>query len=253
MGGCNRTAELSSTWNDHEIVIDGLATEWGSRFFYLEDAHVSLGIRNDQDFLYVCLVSSERQFRRQMMDLGLTVWFEPEDGKKLGIHYPIGFRGHGTSAPFNREHPRSPEDTEQGVEESLENLELLGPGKEDRQLFPALEVPGIRVSVGGSQGSSVYELRVPLRRSSDHPYAVGAGAGSTVTLGIETGKSEPKIRQGGMNGGETGRRGRGHRGGGPPGGEGREEGRSGRGTARGDRPKPLDFWAKVQLSGAPTK
>ena len=77
---------------------------------------------------------------------------------------------------------------------------------------------------------------------------VGAGAGSTMTLGIETGKTEPKIRQGEVRGG-----GRGRRGGGSPGGGPGEGGRSGSARARGDRPEPLSFWAKIQLSVAPAQ
>ncbi|MDE2321169.1 MAG: hypothetical protein KGL31_04535, partial [candidate division NC10 bacterium] len=109
MGGCSTTAELSSVWNNSEIVIDGIAAEWTSHFFYLKDAQVFLGIQNDSDFLYVCLMSSEGQFRRQMMERGLTVWLEPDDGKKLGIHYPVGLPGHGTPVAFDRENSRSSE------------------------------------------------------------------------------------------------------------------------------------------------
>ncbi len=253
MGGCSTIAELSSSWNNNEIVIDGLATEWKSHFFYLKDSQIFLGIQNDSDFLYVCLMSSEGQFRRQMVGLGLTVWLEPEDGKKLGIHYPIGLPGHGTPASFNREDTRSPEESEAVVEQSLETLELLGPGKEDHQLFSALEVPGISVRVGSSKGSGVYELKIPLRASSEHPYTVGVGAGSTVKLGIEIGKFEPKSRQGERRGGGMRGGGWGKRGGGSPGGGVREGGGSGRARARGDRPEPLSFWAKVQLSVLPTQ
>ena len=253
MGGCSTTAELSSSWNNNEIVIDGLATEWRSHFFYLKDSQLSLGIRNDSDFLYVCLMAPEGQFRRQMVGLGLTVWLEPKGGKKLGIHYPIGLPGQGTPAPFDRKDTRSPEESEEVVEQSLEKLEILGPGKEDHQVFSVLEVPGIIVRVGSSQGSGVYELKVPLRASSEHPYAVKAGTGSTVTLGIETGKLEPKIRQGEGRGGGMRGGGRGRRSGGSPGGGPGEGGRSGSARARGDRPEPLSFWAKVQLSATPTQ
>lgn len=197
-------------------------------------------------------MSSEGQFRRQMVGPGLTVWLEPEDGKKLGIHYPSGLPGHGTPASFNRENTRSPEESEAVVEQSLETLELLGPGKEDRRLFSALEVPGISVRVGSSKGSWVYELKIPLMASSEHPYAVGAGAGSTVKLGIETGKSEPKSRQGERRGGGRRGGGWGKHGGGSPGGGTREGGGFGGARAR-DRQEPLIFWAKVQLSAPPTQ
>jgi hypothetical protein len=255
--GCSSTAELSSSWNNNKIVVDGNADDWGGHFFYLKDSHVSLGLRNDQDFLYLCLMSSEGQFRRQMMGLGLTVWLEPEGGKKWGIHYPIGFVGQGIRPSFNREEAEGERDTAPLFGQSLQNLEILGSGDEDRQQFSALETPGISVKVGNSQGSAVYELRVPLRTSSDHPYAVGAAEGSSVKLALETGKLESENRRGEMSDGgrEGGGRGGGWRGGG--GGRGRgggwSGGEGGGRTPGGERPEPLDFSAVVHLAGASSK
>jgi hypothetical protein len=264
MGGCSSTAELSSSWNNNQIVVDGQADDWGGHFFYLKDSHVSLGLRNDQDYLYVCLMSSEGQFRRQMMGLGLTVWLEPQDGKKWGIHYPIGFVSQGGRPSFDREETGGERDTAQVFGQALQNLEILGPGNDEHQQFSAMEVPGISVKVGDSQGSVVYELRVPLRQSSDHPYAVGTGVGSTVKLALETGKFEGRRRQsemgeGGPEGGGGGRGGGGRggfggrgRGGGGMWGGGRGGG-GGRGTASGERPEPLDFSAEVHLASTPAK
>jgi hypothetical protein len=246
-GGCSSTAELSSSWNANQIVVDGHADDWGGHFFYLKDSHVSLGLRNDQDFLYVCLMSSEGQFRRQMMGLGLTVWLEPEHDKKWGIHYPIGFMGRGERPSFNREETGGERDTAQIFGQLLQNLEILGPGEDEHQQFSAIEVPGIGVRVGSSQGSAVYELKVPLKESSDHPYALGAGPESTIKLALETGKFEGRSREGGM--GEGGRSGgRGGFGGRGPGGGGRG------GRMPGDeRPEPLDFSAVVHLLSASSK
>jgi hypothetical protein len=247
MDGCSSTAELSSSWNNYRIVVDGNADDWAGHFYYLKDAHVSLGIRNDQDFLYVCVMSSEGQFRRQIMGLGLTVWLEPDGGKKWGIHYPIGFAGQRRWSPSNGEEVGEERDTALIFGQSLQNLELFGPGDEDRQQFSALETPGISVKVGNSQGSAVYELRVPLRTSSEHPYAVGAAVGSDVKLALETGKFQAENRRGGMTEGGRGAGGGRGRGGGWRGGGG------GRRTPNGERPEPLDFSAVVHLASATSK
>jgi hypothetical protein len=246
-GGCSSTAELSSSWNANQIVVDGHAADWGGHFFYLNDSHVSLGLRNDQDFLYICLMSSEGQFRRQIMGLGLTVWLEPEHGKKWGIHYPIGFAGQGERRSFNRDEAGGERDTAQIFGQLLQNLEIVESGKDEHQQFSTIEVPGISVKVGSSQGSVVYELKVPLKESSDHPYAVGAGPESTIKLALETGRFEARSREGGM--GEGGRGGGGSRGG--FGGRGR--GGRGGGMPGGERPEPLDFSAVVHLSSASSK
>jgi hypothetical protein len=247
MAGCSSTAELSSSWNNNKIVVDGNADDWGGHFFYLKDSHVSLGIRNDQDFLYLCLMSSEGQFRRQIIGLGLTVWLEPQGGKRWGIHYPVVFVSQRRWSPSNGEEMEGETDTALVFGQSLQNLEILGPGDEDRQQFSALETPGISVKVGNSQGSAVYELRVPLRTSSEHPYAVGAAVGSDVKLALETGKFQAENRRGGMTEGGRGAGGGRGRGGGWRGGGG------GRRTPNGERPEPLDFSAVVHLASATSK
>lgn len=252
MEGCSATAKLASSWNNNEVVIDGLATEWRSHFFYLEDFQISLGLRNDADFLYLCLMAPEGQFQRQMVGLGLMVWLESEDGKKLGIHYPIGLRSYGRRTPVDRGETGDPDASATAVEQALETLELFGPDKEGRQVFAVLEAPGISVRVGRSGGSGIYELKVPLRVSREYPYAAGAGAGSMVTLGIETGKVEGEMRQGERHGGGRRGGGWGRRGGGSPGGGGRKAGEPDTARGRRDQPKPVSFWTRVQLSAPPT-
>jgi hypothetical protein len=252
MQGCSTIAILVSSWNNHEVVIDGLATEWRAHLFYLEDSQISLGLRNDADFLYICLMAPEEQFQRQMVGLGLMVRLESEDGKKLGIHYPIGLRSYGRRTPVDRGETGDPDASATAVEQALETLEILGPDKEDHQVFSVLETPGISVRVGRSGGSGIYELKVPLRASREYPYAVGTGAGSTVTLGIETGKVEGEMKQGERHGGGRRSGGWGRRGSGSPGGGGREAGESDSARGRRDRPKPVSFWTKVQRSAPPT-
>src|SRR3972149_1973245 len=60
--GCSATKEISSLWNDNKIIVDGSQSDWGSETVYLEDEGLTLGVKNDQEFLYVCIVSQERRF-----------------------------------------------------------------------------------------------------------------------------------------------------------------------------------------------
>jgi hypothetical protein len=201
-----------------------------------------VGVKNDQDYVYLRLLTTEEQFRRQAMKGGLTVWFESEDGKKLGILYPMGIFNRSETPPFpNPEATSDPEERNRLNQQALRDVELLGPGKNDRNLFTILELPGITVKVENSRGSAVYDLQVPLRESDDHPYALAARAGSTINLKIETGKNESGPRSGGLPGG--GRSGVGRMGGGSHGG-----GKSG-GENGGSRPEPLEFSAKFRLAG----
>jgi hypothetical protein len=197
-----------------------------------------------------------------MMGPGLTVWFESEDGKKLGIHYPMGFMNREATPSYGQEGTPGAEERGRSDLQAFQDLEILGPGKNDRNLLSPLHVPGIIVKFGSSQGSTVYELKVPLRESIDHPYAAGVAAGSSLKLGIETGKYESGRGQGGGTGGGMpgggmggGRRGGGGgmSGGGRSGGGRGGGGRSGGDTGAGSRPDPLDFRAEVHLAGSTAK
>jgi hypothetical protein len=244
--GCSSTAQLSSSWNKGEVVIDGQANEWTSQLAAIKDMRVSVGVRNDEEFLYVCVTSPDERFGRQMLSLGLTVWFEPENGEKMGIHYPIGMMRQGVRSAFGSGEGEGPQDWDRMTEESLQELELLGSDKNDRHVLSTLQLPGLGVKVGGPRGAMVYELKVPLKKSDDYPYAVGAKTGSTVKLGIETGKLQAESRpEGGFGGMRDGGRRGGDRSpmGGMPGG-----GRPGRQRPEGAPLEPLEYWANVRLA-----
>jgi hypothetical protein len=238
--GCSSTTELSSSWSDNQVTIDGNPREWGSGLTNLKDTKVFLAVRNDQDFVYLCLTSADRQFRRQVIGTGLTVWFESEDGHRVGVLYPIGMARQESQPWVNPGETPGGEERERMVEQALQDLEILGPGKDDKNLFSTVQSPGISVKVGGSQESGAYELKVPLRKSSKHPYAVEAAAGSTVKISIETGKFEPGSRPSGSGEGRHGEGGGGRpHGGGMPGGE----------MSSRNRPEPLNISVAVQLAG----
>ena len=59
---------------------------------FVEKENVSVGFFNDQDYLYVSLISSARYPQRQFMARGFTIWFDPDGGKnkELGIKFPLG-------------------------------------------------------------------------------------------------------------------------------------------------------------------
>jgi hypothetical protein len=186
-----------------------------------------------------------------MLIPGMTIWFEPDNGRKLGILYPMGIQSPESSAPFRTGEARDPEDRSRMEQFALQDVEILGPEKEDRNLLSVLQLSGLSVKIGAADGRTVYELKIPLHRSANHPYALD-GAKSTIRLAIETGKMETRMRRGG---GE--REGDGGTGGGFPGGGGRmgrgRGGRTGGGRSGGqnggmNRPEPLDLKVDVHLA-----
>lgn len=255
---CCNGNNLTSRWRSGEIVIDGSDADWANSFSVFEKEKIAVGIANDSDNFYVCLKVLDRATQAQIMRLGLTLWIDStgNNDKYFGIHYPLGMLASGQS--FRRSEPGQAEDLksqQQDFRDMLHEMEILGNDNAVIERLPNLHSSGIQASINDSSGTLVYELKIPLSWSKQHPYAVSAQAGAVVGLGLETGEFKPQ--QGnrssdegpgsGGGGGGFGRRGGGAgRGGGMRGGGG-VSGRGG-GNRQENRPEPLKVWAKVHLA-----
>ena len=237
MAGC-KTEELASTWSDREVRIDGVNDEWQGATTFIEDKDVSIGLLNDDEFLYVSL-SSNDSLRMQVMRTGLTVWFDPEGGTDewYGINFPTGAQGR-MQAMQGRgrrggDGDRDPQSRRPTVDDDpMMYIALVGPGELGRRRIPIERVTGIEVKIGNDFGRFVYELKVPLPRDADHLFGIGTKAGAVLGVGLETGDMPGMGRgsRGGLGGPGGGLGGPGGGGGGRGGGGG---GRGGGGGGRG--------------------
>ena len=253
MAGC-KTEELASTWSDREVRIDGVNDEWQGATTYIEDKDVSIGLLNDDEFLYVSL-SGNDNLRMQVMRAGLTIWFDPEGGTDewYGINFPTGAQGRMQEMRRRGEGgDRDPPSRRPTVDDDpMMYVELVGPGELGRRRIPIERVTGVEVKIGNDFGRFVYELKMPLPRDADHLFGIGTKAGAVLGVGLETGDMPGRGRGGGM-GGFGGGGGRGGGGGGRGGGGGgRGGGGGGRGGPGGGGPgagESLKVWTTVQLA-----
>jgi hypothetical protein len=263
LGAGDKRQRIDSHWRDKEIVIDGDYVEWKGPLVQVNDKDpITAAAVNDGQFLYVVLSTSEPAMRMQILRRGLIVWFDPAGGSKkhFGVKFPVGIiteegrgaRRGGRRGPYSGGGPAGESrDPDQDVDrlEPTNRLEVFGPQKDDAHNFVADMAPGIAVKVGQVEGALVYELKVPIGRTAEFPYAIEAKPGALIGFGLETPKMEKPSaeRRGGMGGmgGGMGGRGRGGMGGGGRGG-GMGGGR--RGDSGFDAPKPLKSWATIQLA-----
>jgi hypothetical protein len=269
-------AKLASEWTGTPIVVDGTNAAWSAFASVDKDLRLSMAAKNDDQYLYLALVTSDAPTALQVLNQGLIVWFDVEGGtrKRLGIQYPMG-RGTGVARDPQGEQPPDPEAMwrRRLADNRLLLAQLLGPGKEDnKSLVLDLSQP-IRAMLGHSQGTLIYELAVPLARAANSSDGLGARPGAVIGIGIETPerKDTPAAGRGvygGGAGGDTGGRG-GYGGTGGRGGRGGYGGISdhggyggggvgGRGGAGGRETgasaptlKPLKIWTTVQLATPP--
>jgi hypothetical protein len=272
LAGCGSNFNLTSTWRNREITIDGSAKEWRDLLQYLEKSSNAIAVCNDSTYLYVCLSIADKTTERQIIARGFTVWVDAGGGENtsFGIHYPLGID---RSAMQNSAFANSSDaggGEEQTDEQRREHLfeqlsteiEIIGPEKDARNRFPAPGAHDIQVQIGHTPDESIYELKIPLKQSPDHPYAIGTDAGKDIGVGLEVtaASSSSQGQGGGGNGGGYGGGGGGGSGmGGGMGGRGggRRGGGGGRGGGgnRASQEEPLKVWAHVKLSdgSAPAK
>lgn len=250
-----KAAKFDSVWKDRDIIIDGMQFDWENALSNLQDDKVNIGIMNDDKYLYVCLVPLDETIIRQAMGLGFTVWIESPGNKKgkFGIHYPIGFRGEGPDDFRDMNQRPNPEEFRKMAENSLNEFQIIKADKKDTVTQSVDNVSGLEVRIGARNERMVYEMRIPLHRTDEDPYAANTEAGGKVKLHFETGefKRPAGQRPGGFGGPPEG--GIGDGGGGmPPGGGGGGMGGSRPGAMRGgfERPQPLNLKLDIKLAKA---
>ncbi|UCE40148.1 MAG: hypothetical protein JSV17_11855 [Candidatus Aminicenantes bacterium] len=246
--GCS-TLKLESTWKDRDITLDGKGGEWLGAKYYFEDSAISVGLINDEQYLYVSMMTENPMIRAQIMRQGLTIWLDPDGGKNktFGIKFPLGKRGEEQEGermdPPAMMDEMIREEIMQKLQESMTELEILGRDEKVLAKMDIEDTKGIEVKMRNVGGTFVYELKVPLVSREEYPFTIGANPGDTIGVGFLSPKMQMK-RPNKMRG----------MGGMPPGGSG---GMPPGGGMRGYGMKPmmpqdLKIWAKVQLASGST-
>jgi hypothetical protein len=261
--GC-RDYELESLWFAGPITIDGGSSEWRGALYYLEDEKASLGIKNNGEDLYMCLITQDPTLIRQTLSLGLVLWIDPAGGKRksIGINYPIGARervkmGRG-SDPEGREPEQIRENLRKASLESLDKLRFLDPEGVVLDLRELDQLEGMEIAVKVSQGMFVYELRLPLISDPSLPFVLSLRTGQKIGMGLEIPKVDREEvwqslgggRGGSLPGGTTGGRSGGGMGGKGGRGGGGMRSRPGRGEGNIDQDllEGIKIWSKIRLA-----
>jgi hypothetical protein len=243
--GCSSSKEITSGWTNQELAITGDGSRWKDVSTEIAGPDVSVGVKNDNNNLYIGLVTSNRATQLQILGLGCTAWFDTE-GKKnktFGIQFPVPGLLQGRRFPTRE----NPEEFQRLINAAQRQLIVLGPGVGEQHRMSVQESRGIEARIGYVDGTMTYELKVPLQKSKDQPYAVNVDLATPVFIGFETGdlaeamKGQPGVSSPSQNAG---------------GGRGRGAGRTGPGGGPGgvgnEMPEPLKHWITVHLSSGAT-
>jgi hypothetical protein len=249
--GCG-DVELQSQQKDSEIIIDGSPGDWNGALEMVKDAGVSFGLINDHKHLYIAFVIVDQSKQRQIMMSGLKLWFDEtaEKQKHFAVNFPIGMLENGYDMKETMQE-RNPSGMRENFLAGTSEFQIAST-QGSWQLATAGSLEEIAVAAGFEGSAMVLEFKMPLAQSGPYGYGIGARAGSTISLGVESPQMEMGQMKKDMGGGPGGMRG--GRGGGPGGmggGRGGMGGPGGTGGPRGqrpERPEPIKIWAKVILS-----
>ncbi len=260
------TVEIASLWRTDSVVVDGRVEDWKGALYFFEDKPIFVGVRNDEEFLYVCLQAAELSALGSVADRGVIAWFGPEGGsaKSFGIRFPAPLMSEKQDRPAGAgdrdEDPRGGRGRapgrggEEGARLPLGDpgqVQILGTGKSPSVLLKKEDLKGIDIALEAHEGYFVYEVKIPLVKTPDFPYAVSAAPGKNISVILETPRMDAEMPvRGGMPGGGMG-----------PGGIGRRGGMTGRGNPteegwdwerEGSGLKPIKLVLKITLAQKPS-
>ncbi len=243
INSCNQL-DIGSQWITQPMVIDGQAADWQGMLVFPEKEALGLGVANDADNLYLCIITSDPQLRRLIMVRGLTIWINVQGKRKqtYGIKYPLGLLAGGFAPgkirPENRNWDRfAPEMVRLSTE-----FEILVDKKQ-----------GVRIPVYGNNHQIVlkyrvnhdqfiYELKLPFNQIFQETTVPVLEDGQSATLGFQVAELDINTFRAGR-GGQRPFRSSGSM---PAGGR---QGRSrGYGAPRARPAEGLEFWIEITLA-----
>ena len=88
--GCSSSEPMLSSVADSKIVVDGNHEDWEGKLKYIDYKRVAVGFQNDDENLYLCLVTADKASAKKIIAFGLTIWFQPESNEEtIGLLYPL--------------------------------------------------------------------------------------------------------------------------------------------------------------------
>jgi hypothetical protein len=251
--GCG-TANIVGERLRDDIAINGSDEEWRGRAQFRDNKKdLAIRVLNDEDSVYLCFSTSDRELVKKLGATGLTVWFDPKGGEKksYGVRLPPEKRPRRFPFPKDGEPPvenRGHEVDSMPFKPS-EKVEILFAGDPNPVRMDAVEAGKAGVEFGAkfAGGKAVYEFKIQIFGKGS---CFEMGPVETLGIGFETGG----------RGASGGRRGGGFPGRGPaltdrempadrfgPGG-GRRGGFGGKGPRGKKGVEPFMIWLKVKLA-----
>ena len=241
-----------------EIKIDGDRSDWKGKLEVLDDEQIAVGFLNNEENLFLCLTTNDRENIMKIVSQGLTVWFYPEERDNvIGLNYPQQL----TEFP-RMERMRNDDgqkDYRQNPDARINNLlqsqsEYSIVDEDNNALFnyPVGSNTGFEVKASYANNYFVYEAKIPIGNNNISEVVVDVLPKEILSVLFETAEIDIDNIRNQMSSGRMGQgEGMGTR---PDGGmSGEGMGQSGGRGQRGERPNQnmmdqLEFDLDVKLN-----
>jgi len=247
--GCSSTEIIQSNLLQNRIVVDGNQDDWNGKLKYFEDENIAVGFQNDDKNLYICLATADKANSIKLLSMGLTIWFEPENGEqKIGLQYP---KQRTKTSPRNLMGKNRDQNEENDFDVSVKTLmqnqnefSLINENEEVILTSPIEGNNGYNIKIGTQNQQFVYEAKIPIGNNNLTQMPIDIYPNEMVTILLESGKIDmesvrrnPETDDGMQTGGGQGSRG------GMGGGRG-----SGKGGISRPEASSLDLELEVKLA-----
>ena len=192
--------EVKCVWVKNPVTVDGQNKEWIGSLTLFEKEDIALGVKRDEDFLYLGVLFSGETILQQVLTQGLIVWLDPEGGKekKLGVKFPLTTMEI-ESFPDSRNHtpgdsPQMKPANEEGMSQPSHFIFLVAE-EDDETMLEYLQPEAMEVQAAQLAHTLFYELKIPLNRDKDHPVGIGIRSNKKLSIGLEAPRIDEHRRE----------------------------------------------------------
>lgn len=170
--------EMQSERTNSTITIDGSDEDWQGKLQYISDAKVAMGFLHDDDNLYVCITTNDKNIARKFLMPGMNIWFDTGDKDIYAVRFPVIDREKMRSEMSQGQRPTTQgERQEKGGEKSENRNEMFRDILENQTTFllvngddyplgtyPINGSSGIKIKPGMTKDKFVLELQYALSK-----------------------------------------------------------------------------------------
>jgi hypothetical protein len=169
------------------ISVDGMDDEWKTGRKFIISNNTAVGACRDNKFIYVHLFTSDPELSMQIMNFGLTLWFDPQSSQEkiMGVQFPVIQM---QPPPPREGNPPAGNELQKFLDIRLKDIIIEYAANNDIRHMSMKEAnkQGINAKIGVSPGLLCYELQYPLHITDVYTMGLGLSEQKQIDICIET-------------------------------------------------------------------